>query len=145
MSDLFQRFPTSTSTQVLAAASCILGAWIITQFLQFLRMSRATTPLQGPPSTSRILGLSRVIQASKDSASLYKQWAKEYGLVYRVPYTLGADRIILNDPKAIAHFYAHETFTYVRSSFARRGVDRLVGRGLLWAEGDSHRRWAIFC
>jgi len=45
--------------------------------------------------------------------SIYEQWANEYGLVFGVPTTLGGNKIVLLcDPKAIAHFYAKETWTY---------------------------------
>ncbi|KAH7906851.1 cytochrome P450, partial [Hygrophoropsis aurantiaca] len=49
-------------------------------------------------------------------------------------------RVILYDPKAIAHFYARETYTYVLSPLSRNMIETITGRGLLWSQGDSHKR-----
>ncbi|KAJ7600586.1 cytochrome P450, partial [Mycena floridula] len=63
-------------------------------------------------------------------------WA-EYGPVFAVPWTLGTTRIIVTDPKAVAHFYARETYVYVQNSLSRVAIANLFGKGILWAEGDA--------
>ncbi|EIW62267.1 cytochrome P450 [Trametes versicolor FP-101664 SS1] len=75
-----------------------------------------------------------------DTSNLYEVWADKYGSVFSVPAPLGGTRVVLTDPKAIAHFYTHETFTYVQTKLARVAIENLFGRGLLWAEGESHKR-----
>ena len=55
-----------------------------------------------------------------DPACIYESWAEEYGGVYEAPSTLGRRRIILHDPKAIAHFHTKETWTYVRTPLTRK-------------------------
>lgn len=99
-----------------------------------------TTSLRGPASESILFGLSRVIRESEDASLLSEQWAREYGCAYRVPTALGSSRILLMDPKAVAHFYSKETFGYVQTPLARVFIENLFGRGVLWAEGESHRR-----
>ncbi|KAG6899662.1 hypothetical protein C0993_008238 [Termitomyces sp. T159_Od127] len=49
-------------------------------------------------------------------------------------------RVVIADPKAVTHFYSKETFDYVKTSQSKSFVKRVFGRGLLWAEGESHRR-----
>ncbi|KIJ59411.1 hypothetical protein HYDPIDRAFT_162418 [Hydnomerulius pinastri MD-312] len=71
---------------------------------------------------------------------MYEAWAEEYGVVYQVPSTLGQRRIVLCDPRAIAHFYARETWTYVQTPLSKAFIERGFGRGLLWSQGESHRR-----
>ncbi|KAL7281930.1 hypothetical protein ACG7TL_003397 [Trametes sanguinea] len=105
----------------------------------FARRSR-TTPLAGPPSTSWIFGIRRAGNDTEDAAIMYEEWAEQYGPVYRVPAPFGSTRVVLTDPKAIAHFYAHETFTYIQTKLSRVAIENLFGRGLLWAEGESHKR-----
>jgi len=46
----------------------------------------------------------------------------------------------LLDPKAVASFLAQETTTYVRSPVSKRAVERLMGRSLVWADGEDHKR-----
>ncbi|OCB92139.1 cytochrome P450 [Sanghuangporus baumii] len=124
----------------------VVGSWTLYKFTQAVRLRVKTTKLKGPPSSSWIFGVTKELsnvtkEVSKgDSGALYEQWAKEYGPVYQIPTPLGGRRTILTDPKAVAHFYSKETFTYVQSNFSKRLIESLLGRGLLWSEGESHRR-----
>ncbi|KAF5371478.1 hypothetical protein D9615_009620 [Tricholomella constricta] len=120
-----------------------LALWLLSKLYKFALSGRRgvqTTPLRGPKSESFLFGLSRVVRESEDASILSEQWANEYGSVYRVPIALGPSRIVIVDPKAAAHFYSKETFVYVQTPLARRFIENLFGRGLLWAEGESHRR-----
>jgi cytochrome P450 len=71
---------------------------------------------------------------------MYEHWAQEYGAVYMTPSVLGQTKIVLNDPRAIAHFYARESWTYVQTPLSLTVIENLVGRGVLWSQGESHRR-----
>ncbi|KAL0564414.1 hypothetical protein V5O48_017634 [Marasmius crinis-equi] len=99
-----------------------------------------TTPLDGPPSKSRIFGVTKELQTSEDSGKLYEDWSAEYGTVFKVPTVLGREKIMLLDPKAISNFYSKETFVYVGTPLSKGFIARYFGRGLLWAEGEGHRR-----
>ncbi|PBK82650.1 cytochrome P450 [Armillaria gallica] len=99
------------------------------------RKSTATTKLRGPLSQSRLFGLHRVIHDAGYSGLLYEQWASEYGSVFSLPGFLGLEKLVLCDPKAVAHLYANEGFGYVKTMF---------GRSMLWAEGELHRRQRKF-
>ncbi|KAF7976119.1 hypothetical protein HWV62_7559 [Athelia sp. TMB] len=104
------------------------------------RRSRET-PLNGPASLSWFFGVSKVInEAGGDSSLMFEKWAGEYGSVYRIPTLLGGTQLVLCDPKAIAHYYSKETYGYVLTGFSRMLVETMIGRGLMWAEGDSHKR-----
>jgi cytochrome P450 len=71
---------------------------------------------------------------------MYERWAAEYGVAYMIPSVLGQTRIVLCDPRAIAHFYARETWTYVQTPVSLAVVETSIGRGLLWSQGEAHRR-----
>ncbi|KAL5512215.1 hypothetical protein ACEPAG_3500 [Sanghuangporus baumii] len=117
----------------------VVGSWMLYKLIQAVRLRFKTTKLKGPPSSSWIFGVTKEVFKG-DAGELYEQWAKEYGPVYQIPTPLGGRRTILTDPKAVAHFYSKETFTYVQSNFSKRIIENLLGRGLLWSEGESHRR-----
>ncbi|OAX33612.1 cytochrome P450 [Rhizopogon vinicolor AM-OR11-026] len=121
--------------------ACILAAlWALVKVLRAARWRMKTTQLRGPPSTSIIYGVSRDLVASTKSGAMYEHWAEEYGVAYNIPTVLGRSAIVLCDPKAIAHFYARDTWTYVHTPLALTSLENLIGRGLLWAQGESHRR-----
>ncbi|KAF8878006.1 cytochrome P450 [Gymnopilus junonius] len=112
-------------------------------FFSFIRRSLTNTKatkLTGPPNPSLLFGALRVLVKSDDQGALHEQWATRYGPAFRVAGPLGSSRIIICDPRAIAHFYAKETFAYVQTRFAKVFIGNLFGRGLLYAEGESHRR-----
>ncbi len=123
------------------------------------RKSSITTKLRGPPRQSLLFGLIRVLRNAEDPGLLYEQWASEYGSVYSFPAFLGEQRLVLYDPKAVAHFYGKEGFGYIKTPISRMFIEILVcfssrkydqiflmyfgsqfGKNLLWAEGELHRR-----
>ncbi|EIW78045.1 cytochrome P450 [Coniophora puteana RWD-64-598 SS2] len=104
------------------------------------RTQSASTRLRSPQSDSLIWGVSQKLPPSKEATEHYARWEAEYGPVYRVPYTLGMDRIVLLDAKAVAHFFAVDNAVYVRTEFKRNTLRYLVGEGVVVAEGDAHRR-----
>ncbi|KAG1839466.1 cytochrome P450 [Suillus tomentosus] len=121
--------------------ACSFAAlWAFVKVLRMLRWRVKTTQLLGPPRTSLVYGVSRDLAMSEDSAAIYERWATEYGVVYMIPSVLGQTRVVLCDPKAIAHFYARETWTYVHTPLSLVFLEESIGKGLLWAEGEAHRR-----
>ncbi|KAJ7772424.1 cytochrome P450 [Mycena metata] len=119
----------------------LLGLWLCTKlFLRFWRRGASTTRLSGPPSPSRFLGVMRHLSLAADSSEIYEEWAARYGPAYEIPAELGRRKIILTDPKAVTHFYSSERSIYVRPENDRLFVDKIFGRGVLWAEGDTHKR-----
>ncbi|CDO76372.1 hypothetical protein BN946_scf185011.g36 [Trametes cinnabarina] len=126
----------------ISASNALLvttAVYLFYRIAQSIARRSRTTPLAGPPRESWLFGI-RKAGNDADSAALYEQWAEQYGPVYRVPAPFGSTRVVLTDPKAIAHFYAHETFTYIQTKLSRVAIENLFGRGLLWAEGESHKR-----
>ena len=101
--------------------------WTLLRWLRTSRQQLRTTQLQGPPSESFLYGVGKRILDVEDSGAIYEAWAKEYGSVYMVPSSLWKKRVVLCDPKAIAHFNAKGTWSYlltpmvktVRADFVR--------------------------
>ncbi|KAF7340357.1 Cytochrome P450 [Mycena venus] len=99
-------------------------------------------PLKGPSSTFRnfFFGVMPYLRSAPDAGAIYEDWASEYGEVFSVPAFLGSRNIVFTDPKTIAHFAARETYGYVATPHSKHFTEKLFGRGLFWAEGDSHKR-----
>ena len=126
------------SASVLDAAAVIVAIWTLHATVLAARRKFKTTRLRGPPRTNLIYGCSKDLFKSIVTGSLFEQWAKEYGPVYEVPTTLGGNKIVLCDPKAIAHFYARETWTYLLLPSTRRFMERNVGHVTQWVLRHFH-------
>ena len=97
-------------TDILSAAA-VISVLAVLLALRFYRHVR-TTRLKGPPRESFIYGVNQAFIKILDRSGLYEDWAKTYGSVYRLPWTLGSQFIVLSDPKAVAHFFAQSTWKY---------------------------------
>ncbi|KAG7096289.1 hypothetical protein E1B28_003736 [Marasmius oreades] len=133
-----------TPVRQLGVADIAIIASIAYLIHLIIKRRRATksisTPLKGPPSKSRIFGVTQDPQFFTDSGALYEEWGAKYGSVYTIPMILGRKKTVLLDPKAISNFYVKETSVYVGTPFSKKFIARIFGKGLLWAEGESHRR-----
>ncbi|KAG6811698.1 hypothetical protein H0H92_006205 [Tricholoma furcatifolium] len=124
-----------------------LGAWLLVKLLNSglskLRRRQAT-PLRGPSNPSFFTGLEYAIDDAEDPAALVEQWANDYGRVFRLSRSLrSSPRIILVDPQAVAHFYAEDSFGYVQNPIGKDFIERFFGRGLLFVDGEAHRRIGV--
>ena len=120
------------SVTVLDAGAVIVAIWALHASVLAARRKFKTTSLRGPPRTNLVYGVAKDLVESIDAGSIFEQWAEEYGPVYEVPTTLWGNRIVLCDPKAIAHYYARETWTYVLLPSTRRFMQRTVGHFMQW-------------
>ncbi|KAJ7128343.1 cytochrome P450 [Mycena epipterygia] len=124
-----------------AADAGVLLVSVSACYMLFRRLSRPrTTALKGPSSNNVLFGMMPYLMKAPDAGAVYEEWAAEYGSVFSIPSILGSRRLILTDPKAITHYFTKETYGYVQTTQAKRFLERLIGRGLFWAEGDSHKR-----
>ena len=125
----------------LSAFNAVVACTAIWAFVKLMRMSLRrvrTTRLRGPPSLSLVYGVGKILMEVDDPASIYESWAQEYGAAYEVPSTLGGRKIVLYDPKAIAHFHAKETWTYVRTPMIKKSLEHGVSIDLLSGVIVSH-------
>ena len=104
--------------------------YIANGFLQSRRKATRETPLASPPRPSWLFGAHQGLMNNPDIAAIYEAWIEEYGSVFRIPAAFGSNRVILADPKAIAHFYSEETWTYVQTRLSRVAIEGLVRHDL---------------
>lgn len=128
------------SVTPLDFAAVIAAIWALSGAVRAVQGSFKTTRLRGPPGADFIFGASKQIAQSPDTGALYEAWTKKYGAAYVVPTTLGGKKIMLCDPRGLAHFFARESWTYVFTDSTRLFYEQTFGRGVLWAEGEDHKR-----
>ncbi|KAF8173850.1 cytochrome P450 [Mycena galopus ATCC 62051] len=130
----------STAGLSLRGFILLLAIWLCTKLITYVWRPAGlrTTKLKGPPSPSRILGFMR--HATQDISLEYEHWATLYGGAYEIPLAFGSKQVMLHDPKALAHCYNTERAVYVRTESERQIISAMFGRGVLWAEGEMHKR-----
>ncbi|KAG6883419.1 hypothetical protein C0992_008763, partial [Termitomyces sp. T32_za158] len=126
-------------TGTLQAMIPLSVAAVIFSRLLVSSRKRRTTRLKGPQSKSYIFGLSREFFDLPDIGIVYEEFEKIYGPIFAVPATMGSNAVVLCDPKAIAHFFSKDTFTYQEPA-GIRGTLALFGPNLLGVEGETHKR-----
>ncbi len=106
---------------VLLAASIAL----VYKVTRILHARARTTQLRGPVASSWLFGVSKDTRLG-DSGELYEAWANEYGSVYHIPAVAGSKKVVVTDPKAVAHVFAHDTFTYVQTPVTKKALESFV-------------------
>ncbi|KAK0232633.1 cytochrome P450 [Armillaria fumosa] len=97
--------------------------------------------VNGPPSTSFLLGHEYILRSQDKFGDLETKWCREYGTVYRIKGSLGQDILIVSDPKALEHIF-HSSRPYPKTRDNNFMVSLILGGsgGLVVAEYDAHRR-----
>ncbi|KIL58805.1 hypothetical protein M378DRAFT_1023882 [Amanita muscaria Koide BX008] len=97
--------------------------------------------LRGPRSNNFLLGrLREILGVVGDVATVFDLWIGEYDYAFKVPTGLGTNRIVLSDPKAVAHVYANDGFGYLRATYSTTFSRALMGHNMISANKEEHRR-----
>ncbi|KAJ7647880.1 cytochrome P450, partial [Roridomyces roridus] len=106
-------------------------------YRHFTHISVAGVP--GPEPSSWLLGNMPELAGGQVGEAEFK-WQEIYGGVVRIKAPLGEDRLLITDPKALQYIYQTAGYRYHKQS-ERIELTRLIsGRGLLWADGNDHKR-----
>ncbi|KII87864.1 hypothetical protein PLICRDRAFT_42386 [Plicaturopsis crispa FD-325 SS-3] len=74
-----------------------------------------------------------------DANDMYSTWTHVFGPIFRIKAALGhPDIIVASDHAAVQYIFA-DTENYVKSPAFRPPVANVIGKGLVWAEGDEHK------
>lgn len=113
-------------TYLFYAVSCLLLAAVY-QLYPFLLHILRRTALRGPRASNFVFGSRDLfLDPQMDDVSLYENWASQYGSVFQIPAPFGSRKVVLCDPKAVAHFYSLETIVYGRDSVRREQMSKFV-------------------
>ncbi|KAI6037504.1 cytochrome P450 [Pisolithus marmoratus] len=128
------------SSFIIDVAIGLVVVWALHMAIRTIRKEFRTTKLRGPKGTSLLLGVGKELFESVETGAMFEEWSKEYGVAYEIPLICGQKRIILCDPKAAAYLLSKDTWSYTGTPGLKEHMVRTIGKGLFWAEGESHRR-----
>ncbi|KAJ3826860.1 cytochrome P450 monooxygenase [Lentinula raphanica] len=125
-----------TYTQLIGAVAVALVGHSVFLFVK----SRFLSPIRnlpGPRGSSWIYGSLKEI-AEQDEAVTHEQWVTKYGRTYKYSAFLQKNIIFTLDHKALNHVLMHH-YVWEKHDASRFHFTRIVGPGLLVAEGDHHK------
>ncbi|GAA5976836.1 hypothetical protein JCM10908_005646 [Rhodotorula pacifica] len=93
----------------------------------------------GPPSEHPLWGNLRPL-IDEDPGRAHADWSEKYGGVVRYRGLLGGDRLVLTDPAALNHVLTANTYDYAKPDEVRGDLAMVLGKGVVFAEGEAHRR-----
>ncbi|OCH90175.1 cytochrome P450 [Obba rivulosa] len=94
--------------------------------------------LPGPPRGGLFYGNLKSVFAG-DNSAVHEAWLEKYGHVIKYKGFFNKDRLYTTDLKAVNHFLTHSS-DYQKPALARFFLSKMLGEGLLIAEGESHRK-----
>ncbi|KAK7040462.1 cytochrome P450 [Favolaschia claudopus] len=92
--------------------------------------------VDGPTNGSFVFGNFK--QMAED-VYLTSKWRQQFGRIFKFKGLFGITELHLCDVKAISHIVSRSDI-YERSPVTRLSIQSLLGRGILSAEGDEHRK-----
>ncbi|KAJ7700852.1 cytochrome P450 [Mycena rosella] len=126
--------------KLLASIAGTLGAYALYEILKLVyqEFNSSLRHLPGPKSTHFFYGNFREIWKAENSV-LHEQWVQQYGPTLKYKGFFGLTRLYTTDTKALNHFLTNSNI-YQKPAPARYNLSRIVGPGILVAEGDDHRQ-----
>ncbi|KAG8750764.1 hypothetical protein FRC14_000249 [Serendipita sp. 396] len=95
--------------------------------------------IKSPPGGSFVLGHMPISRKVPTVGAWHRDQLRKYGHVFVYKVFFNQDRLCTTDPKALQHVL-NNSFIYQKPSENRYILSRLLGNGLLFVEGDIHKR-----
>ncbi|EIW75990.1 cytochrome P450 [Coniophora puteana RWD-64-598 SS2] len=128
----------STSRKTLLLTGGALVLYQLSKVLHNLyRHFFSFSGLPGPKRSRWIAGNGLDLM-SENNHEVQKGWIKNHGHTFAIHYVLGGKRLYTADTQALSHILLN-TYDYPRSDEARFLLERIMGHGLLFVEGDEHK------
>ncbi|KAF7298435.1 hypothetical protein MKEN_01368600 [Mycena kentingensis (nom. inval.)] len=126
--------------KIAASIGGTLGAYLLYLLLKLVHgeLRSPIRHLPGPSSTHWLFGNIRDIWRAENSV-LHEKWVREYGNTIKYKGIFGMTRLYTVDTKALNHILTH-SYIYQKPEPQRYSLTRVLGPGILIAEGDEHRQ-----
>ncbi|KAI0263457.1 cytochrome P450 [Gloeopeniophorella convolvens] len=126
---------------VVIASVLVLLSLLLSRFFSIRRRGSFIRTLQGPLSSlSWLAGHEGDIFFQNEVGDREFRWMRQYGSAWRIRGCYGVDHLMLADPKALQYILHTSGYRFPKRPEVIRFVELLMGKGLLWAHGDAHRR-----
>ncbi|VDC06076.1 unnamed protein product [Peniophora sp. CBMAI 1063] len=130
----------SLALEVLVAAAIFIAGQILYGFIRNVVRGYASpiNSLPGPKRASLLRG-NFPDRAEPNAQREVQGWFEKYGRAIRTYSFFGAQKVSILDTRAIQHVLGHG-YLYQKSDQLRNHLGSLVGQGLLFVEGEDHKR-----
>ncbi|KAF9088845.1 hypothetical protein BGX29_012357 [Mortierella sp. GBA35] len=102
--------------------------------------------IPGPPNKSKynkynLPFVGNFLDILQEEAGVpHRRWIEQYGGIVMYRGLLNNQRILLADQKAIQHVFGTHSYKYTKPTNLARLLGKVIGHGILLAEGDAHRK-----
>ncbi|KAJ8585149.1 cytochrome P450 [Rhizopogon salebrosus TDB-379] len=104
---------------------------------RYTRISLADIP--GPKPASFLMGNMKELYQGQAAEADFK-WQARYGGVVRFKALCGEDQLMISDPAALHHIFVKTGYRFPKPEDRNVLAKLINGKGILWAEGDVHKR-----
>jgi len=132
-----------TTTALLFVLEFIVyEAWLVIVYPRFFSPLRH---LPTPPDGRFFTGQTRRI-LKEPSGMPMRDWVENVPNDGLIKYSIWfQERVLLTDPRALAEVLVTKNYEFVKPYHFRNGLGRILGIGILLAEGDEHKRQRKVC
>ncbi|KAM0789153.1 hypothetical protein ACM66B_000004 [Microbotryomycetes sp. NB124-2] len=122
----------------IAAISALAAAWLVYK-VYIRQLWSPYRDLPGPESDSWWAGnIHRILEEEPSVA--HREWMQKYGGVVKYKLLFGNESLLVTDGVALNHILNARAYDYPKPSQVRGELARILGRGVLFAEGEDHKR-----
>ncbi|TDL19925.1 cytochrome P450 [Rickenella mellea] len=126
---------------MLSLASCFIFVLVgfVIQFVISLVRQDDIGDAPGPAKKNASWVWGHELEVFRGQAvEVYSKWMSDYGSLFKIRAALfHRDIIVLGDHAAVQQILA-DTLTYMKTPSFRPIIANIIGKGLLWAEGEEH-------
>jgi len=134
--------PQMFSQSSVSALALLFAVFLAHRALRFV-VNRFTSDIRHVPKApgGNWLWGNELEPLSKPCGEVYAAWFEKLGPIVRMRGAFGCgDILVVADPGALSHILTKNPYMYGRSVYTRPLIARVVGKGLVWAEGEEHKK-----
>lgn len=124
----------------LASSSFVLTIWAAWKVLLYPKFFSPLRHLPEPQGNSLFMGQFAAI-SNEPTGKPQQEWVNAIpneGLI-RYLNVFNEERLLVTNPKALAEVLVTKNYDFIKPSLVRDGLGRILGIGILLAEGEEHK------